>query len=228
MKIRYKIADVETAGFAGPDEISTGVCEVAWLEIDEELNVLRSFSSLVNPGRQIEEGAREAHGITDAEVAFAPQLKTLYAQHWNDAPTVVIAHNKNFDLKFLSPYIQVLYDSLCTLELARQYFPKAPNHKLGTLADYLGLEKGTAHRAAGDVVTTLNLLRAVVASTGRTLPELIKLGRKPKVLTVMPFGEHKGKAFHDIPAGYLNWILQRKDDMPQDVVFSAQTAMNMR
>lgn len=226
--VRYKIADTETAGFAGPDEKGTGVCEVGWIEIDADTNELGRFSSLTNPGRMIEEGAFEAHGISDAMVVYSPHLSTIYEANWDDSPTVLIAFNKQFDLKFLAPHIKLLSGSLCLLAAARQYIKGPPNHKLQTLAEYLGLEKGEAHRALGDCVTSLGLLRHIISVTGRTLPELVKLDSKPKVLTEMPFGMHRGKAFHDLPAGYLNWIMSVADDMPPDVVLSTKTALAMR
>lgn len=227
MSVRYKVADVETAGFKGPDANGSGVVEVAWLEIDESFNVLAQRSSLINPGRAIEEGASDTHGIYDADVAYAPTLETFYKNNWGSDPTVLIAHNKNFDLKFLAPQIQLLVGSLCTLNAARQYLPKAPNHKLATLAAHLNLETGTAHRALGDVWTTYGLLKFLCALTSRTLPELVKLDEKPKVLTEMPFGEHKGKSFNDLPVSYLDWIL-RIDDMPSDIKMSARVARDLK
>lgn len=228
MKRRYKIADTETAGFRGPDEKGSGVVEIAWIEIDEELNELDRRVSLINPGRPIEEGAQGAHGISDADVAFAPALERWYPNNWDESPTVVACHNRSFDLKFLSPYIPWLAGSLCTLELARQYIPEAPNHKLGTLAEFLGLPAGTAHRADGDCETTLHLLRHIMTITGRTLPDLVKLATKPKAIPVMPFGKYKGRAFHALPTDYLDWIIERAMDMPPDVLLSAELARKMK
>lgn len=227
MPKRYKLADVETAGFKGPDENSSGVVEVAWLELDAALNVIDEKHSLINPGRPIEPGASEVHGIYDADVAFKPNLANFYKNNWDDSPTVVIAHNKNFDLKFLSPHIAILAGSLCTLATARQYIPESPNHKLGTLAQHLGLEAGKAHSALGDVYTALGLLRVICERSGRTLDDLVKLDEKPKLLAEMPFGMWKGRKFIDIPADYLAWLL-KTDDMPQDVKLSAQHAINLK
>lgn len=227
--MRYRVADTETCGFKEPNQESSGICEVAWLEIDAQLNILGSFDALINPQRPIEDGAREAHGITDEMVAGKPLAKEVFDANWGGAePTTLIFHNKPFGLKFYAPYVPPISGSLCTLALARQYLPQAPNHKLGTLADYLGLPKGTAHRAAGDVMTTFALLARLMDISGRTLPDLVKLDEKPKVLTVMPFGEHKGKPFHDIPISYLYWILEKADGMPPDVILSAQTAMKLK
>lgn len=229
-KLRIKVADHETAGFKGPvltNLADSGVCEVAWIEILPDMAVVDRFQSLVNPGRPIEQGAFDTHGISDEMVFGKPTFDTVYHNNWDDSPTVAIYHNKNFDLKFSSPYIPFLAGSLCTLDLARQYIPEAPNHKLATLAEYLGLNPGEAHRAAGDCETTFQLLVVIMQISGRTLPELIKLGEKPKVLTEMPFGMHKGKRFHELPISYLDWILAT-DDMPKDVKISAEMARRMK
>ncbi len=167
------------------------------------------------------------HGIHDADVFAKPTLDRFYANNWDDSPTTLIAHNKNFDLKFLAPQIAFLAASFCTLNGARQYIPEAPNHKLGTLAEFLGLEQGKAHDAAGDCYTTLQLVRVICERSGRNLDELAKLDSKPKLLAEMPFGMYKGHKFLDIPASYLDW-LAHTEDMPQDVKLSAQHALNLK
>lgn len=226
--IRYKIGDVETAGFKGPDEKSSGVVEVAWLEIDPvTLEVIDQRSGLINPQRPIESGASETHGLFDSDVAFSPVLSTFYRNNWDDSPTVLIAHNIDFDKKFLAPQIQVLAGEFCTLKAAREFLPDAPNHKLATLAAHYGLPTGVAHRAAGDVYTTLGLLKLLLQTTNRTLQELIKLQTKPSVLTVMPFGTHKGKSFNDLPVSYLDWILAT-EGMPEAVTLSARMARTLK
>lgn len=226
--MRYKIADVETCGFKPPNATSSGVCELAWLEIDSNLNVLDLKTSLINPERHIEEGASAVHGLFDVDVAGKPTMKTYCDLHWGEGPTVLICHNVKFDREFFLPYVPFVADELCTLELSRTYIKGTTNHKLPTLAKELGLQTGEAHRAAGDVVTTLSLLRHIVAVTNRSLDDLIKLSRKPVNLTEMPFGMHKGKKFHELPTGYLAWILDQGDDMPANVRLSARTAMDMR
>ena len=223
--MRFKIADTETCSFKGPDETSSGVCDVAFLEIDKDLNILDIKSSLINPGRAISPEASAIHGLYDQDVYFSPKLDEFYARNWDDSPTVLICHNVVFDKKFLEPHLR-LEATLCTLALARQYIKNTTNHQLPTLARELGLETGVAHRASGDVVTTHSLLKYIVNLTGRTLLELVELGRKPVILTTMPFGEHKGKRIADIPKGYLDWVMTQ--DFPSDVRRSVQLALKMK
>jgi DNA polymerase-3 subunit epsilon len=75
-----------------------------------------------------------------------------------------VAHNASFDRKFWQAELtqQGLYAGhafACTVLLSRRLYPGAPNHKLGTLADYLHLPReGRAHRAMSDTLVTAALL----------------------------------------------------------------------
>lgn len=89
------ILDTETASLQG------GVCELAYLEIDYDLNIISEFCSHVNPERPIEPGAQAVHGITDEMVKDAPTLADI-AKHFG-GPIEMIAHNcLSEDTEFLS------------------------------------------------------------------------------------------------------------------------------
>jgi len=51
----------------------------------------------------------------------------------------------------------------------RSLFPQAPNARLQDLAEAFRIPKGTAHRAMGDVETTLNLLSLAHPTQATTL-----------------------------------------------------------
>ena len=211
--MRYIIADTETTGLSAGAQ----VVEVALLEIDADLNPVRRASSLIDPGIPIEPGASAINGIFDDDVKGMPSIVDWMQEHWPQEDAVTfIAHNAPFDLRFLSPHIPLLSGSLCTLALARKFVHGSLNHKLGTLADYMQLERGEAHRASGDVVTTRSLLTKLLDLSGRTLPQACAASVKPQVLQVMPFGMHKGKPVGQIPKGYWLW-LDEKTDLPEDV-----------
>lgn len=213
--MRYIIADTETTGLSAGAQ----VVEVALLEIDENLNTLREASTLIDPGIPIEPGASAVNGIYDADVAGKPRLADWMVEHWpQDEAVTFIAHNAPFDLRFLSPHIPVLGASLCTLSYARKFVHGSLNHKLGTLAEYLRLDKGVAHRAAGDVVTTRSLLRTLLDLSGRTLAQASAASAKPQMLQIMPFGMHKGVPVAQIPKGYWLWLDDK--DLPPDVRYT--------
>ncbi|MGH8855944.1 MAG: 3'-5' exonuclease [Telluria sp.] len=75
----------------------------------------------------------------------------------------VVSFNINFDAGFLNAAIErhgrrpLNNVAHCALERARLAWPELPNHKLLNLADHLGLEKGTAHRALNDTLWAMEV-----------------------------------------------------------------------
>jgi DNA polymerase-3 subunit epsilon len=154
----YAVVDVETTGF---DPLRDRVVEVAIVHTDGE-QIRSRWSSLVDPGIPIPEGAEATHGISDADVRGAPELWALLPaiEDLVEGRTIV-AHHARFDRNFLW---MLRRPWLCTLELARRAYPHAPSHGLGGLVDYLGLRPrlGTAplHRALPDAEATAHVLAA--------------------------------------------------------------------
>lgn len=157
--MRYAVIDVETTGFSPADD---RVVEAACV-IVQDGSIVRTWSSLVNPGRPIPPHATRVHGIGDADVAGAPPFETVERQLWGMcAGATIAAHNAAFDLSFL-PALAPL-PSVCTLQLARRWFPNAPNHKNQTLREYLRIDQDPrfaelpAHRALADALVTAAIL----------------------------------------------------------------------
>lgn len=224
--MRYSFWDTETASLEGPTPESSGVAEVACLEFNEHLEILDHWSELCNPGRPIEPGASAINGITDEMVADKPPLAEVMARRWDDSPTVFVAHNAPFDIKFLGEHIEVA-DTLCTLALSRQHIRGTTNHKLGTLITELNLiPGGTAHTAGGDTLGGFNLLKGILKITGRGLQDLIVLSRKRLFMHTVPFGKYKNWSWHDVPIGYLQWLL--REDFPPDMKYTAEQALKGR
>lgn len=173
--MRYAVIDVETTGFSPTsDRVVEAACVIV-----EHRTIVRTWSSLVNPGRPIPDYATRVHGITDADVAAAPPFQRVQRELFRlSEGATIVAHNASFDLSFL-PLLAPL-PSLCTLKLARQRFPNAPNHKNQTLRDYLKIDdllrtlsrhpepvEGplTPHRALADALVTAGILLRCLASS---------------------------------------------------------------
>ena len=139
---------------------------------------------------------------------------------------VWVTGNCSFDLKFLAGQYDNLVGSLCTLALARQYIHDSPSHKLGTLVDHLGLQKGQAHNALADCHMTRHLLIHIIEKSGRDLKAHIAAARKPKVIMQMPFGKYKGQKIATLPRWYIDYFADKEID--PDLRYSFDQALKMR
>lgn len=196
------ILDTETAGFQG------GVCELAYLKVDRQLNILEEFRTLVNPECEIGSGATEIHGITNAMVEDSPTLADLAPRF--AAPIYMVAHNAPFDKRMITPTIAVR-DTLCTLKLSRQLLTTAESHKLEALQASLGLPKQQSHSALGDVHTVRDLLLYITTNYGLSFDTIVRRNDEPKLVHKMPFGAHKGKALNKLAKDYRSWLLEQPD-----------------
>lgn len=214
--LRALVADCETTDA----EAGAGICEVAWYEIDEHLNVLDQKHSLIDPQKPITAGASGIHGIEDHHVADSPTMEEFIASlgpnfFAPDDEILLIAHNVAFDRRLLQPYLPIT-DELCTLRLARRTWPMAENHKLATLMYLLKLERGKSHSAHGDVHTCFDLLRRIVETSQKSLQELYNDASAPIRVVKMPFGKHRDWLIDDLPISYISWLLG-KDNIDKDL-----------
>jgi DNA polymerase III epsilon subunit-like protein len=195
------ILDTETASLKG------GVVELAFLRVNDSLEVLDEFVSHVDPECEIDPRAQEVHGITAEMVKGKPTL----AEVAKLLPQTIdmIAHNAHFDKRMISPVIPVA-SMLCTLKLARAYIKGTTNFKLETLQAELALPKQTSHSALGDVHTVRDLLLYMVDKRLIDLPALLVKSKNVEVVHTMPFGKHQGKLLTNLPASYRDWLLEQE------------------
>ena len=79
--------------------------------------------------------------------------------------SIIVAHNAQFDLNFLNAECEncglpvTKNNAIDTLQLSRIIYPEAQYHKLDFLADYLGIDKGSSHRALDDAITCMELFK---------------------------------------------------------------------
>ncbi|OFV49733.1 3'-5' exonuclease [Oligella sp. HMSC09E12] len=217
--MRYFILDVETVGLHVPDE-GSGVVEFCAFEVDDELNTIKTYHSIINPEAPISAGATATHGIKASDVINAPTLAEYFLSldnnPWGEGESefAFIAHNAKFDEKWLKDYIFCDYVLVDSLKLARQFYPDAESHKLQVLRVILDLpfDIRDAHSADGDVETLLNFMRRLSQDTGKTLDELcIEAQKKGPLPTTIKFGKHSGRKIADVAKDYpdyLDWCLK--------------------
>lgn len=227
--LRIVIGDTETSGLPPPGwkkgdpfPESYRCCEIAWIELDEHLNVLQSDDSFIDPECRIPAEVSKIHGITNKDTHTAPTLDE-YAQLVKgriDGPVVLVAHNAKFDLPFFEKVFDV-QQTFCTLALARASLPNAKNHKLQTLRELLKVEvDGTAHRAMGDLEVLRAMLLKLIPGSGRDFRK--HLDTPVRMLSVMPIGKFKGLPILSVPGGYRAWMLSEMKDMHIDLRYTLE------
>jgi DNA polymerase III subunit epsilon len=156
------VIDFETTGMS--PQYGDRPTEVA-IVITDRGRVLDRFQSLMNPGIRVPGFITQLTGITNGMVQAAPPASEVMqhaARFVGDLP--LVAHNASFDRKFWQAELRRVglpnaHPFACTVLLARRLYAGAPNHQLGTLADYLHLPReGRAHRALSDALVTAALL----------------------------------------------------------------------
>lgn len=173
--VRVALLDTETTGlFANRDRILE--IAVLLLEIERDsgliLRVLDRYEGLQDPGRPIPWEAMAVHGITDAMVR-GQQIDSQRVRDLLEGAELLVAHNSGFDKGFVAQVLpeafQMRWACSCRGIPWRSLFPQAPSARLQDLAQTLGVPRGAAHRAMGDVETTLNLLSLPMPGQPKTL-----------------------------------------------------------
>ncbi len=157
------VIDTETTGLYPASDRLVEVA-VKLLAIDASGQLLEEvavYESLHDPGIRIPRDAIAVHGITDAMVRGhridAARLHSILAR-----ADLVIAHNSGFDKGFVRQVVpesfSMNWGCSCRGIPWRTIYPQVFSASLPSLAAFLKLPTGKAHRALGDVETTVNLL----------------------------------------------------------------------
>lgn len=158
------VIDFETTGMS--PSMGSRATEVAAVLV-EDGRIVGRFQSLMNSGAWIPPFIEQLTGISNAMLADAPPARAVMHEVMRFTRGVpLVAHNAAFDRGFWAAEAahadcepDPTHRFACTMLLSRRLYPEAPNHRLGTLADWHGLPKnGRAHRALADAEVTAHLL----------------------------------------------------------------------
>ena len=153
------VLDVETTGLGRTDRI----VEVGVVLMDDQGQTERTFTTLVNPGRDI--GASGMHGITASDVVEAPRFGEIapYLASMLSG-RLLVAHNAWFDLSCVyrelsgsSIEVPETLPAVCTLRSASALLG-APT-TLEAACSYLSIELANHHSALADAQATAALFR---------------------------------------------------------------------
>lgn len=168
--------DFETA-----NNLRSSVCSVGIVQVKNG-KIYREIQSLINPLSEFHYYNTKIHGITESMVHSAP----TFEEFWPDMKglidgQVVIAHNASFDMGVLQESLRQfhepspLFEYGCSYRMAKKVWPQLYNHKLSTVANYLGISL-RHHDALEDArASAIITMKAMQTSQTNTVKELAKL-----------------------------------------------------
>lgn len=186
----YAVTDIETTGGSARTERIT---EIAVYLFDGK-EIVDEFISLIDPERPIPHFITTLTGITNEMVEAAPPFYQVAKRivEITEGATFV-AHNANFDYSFLREEFKNLGYTykrkiLDTVKLSRKLLPGHRSYSLGSLCAELGIEINGRHRASGDALATVQLLRLLLEKDAE-LNE-ISLLKSPRLVNLNPRFPH--------------------------------------
>jgi exodeoxyribonuclease X len=230
---RLRVIDLETTGMEPPSEI----IEYGFVDVEvgaSSVTVTEPTSWLYSAERGIPPETMAVHHITPDEIPHGTPPCTpghLHAAVWYPpTPDVFVAHNCEFERKFVTDGITGETPWICTYKAALHLWPDAPRHSNQVLRYWRGLRLNPAlamppHRAGPDAWVTAQLLAEMV--TLATIDQLVAWTKQPKPMPVIAFGKHRGSPWSDVPSDYLEWITLQVD-MDADAVWYARNELNRR
>lgn len=208
--MRLFIGDTETTGL-GPGRKAI---EVALIEIDWHFNVIGEAEAMLNPECDISPEASAVHGIYAHDVAHCPTIEQWVQDAFGgkiEGECCLIGYRVSFDKPMLESVLDNIVRVFDVLPLMQTMLPDLTDHKLQTVREHLNLPGGPAHRAMGDVLTTLQALQVMVPRSGRTLQNHVMADFV--MIHRMPWGKHKGRLLIELPSGYRRWMLDECTDL---------------
>jgi DNA polymerase-3 subunit epsilon len=160
----FLVVDTETNGLGGDrcEVTEIGAVLVGGGELHDR------WETLVPVRMPLSRGIQRFTGVTQEMVDAAPPAEaTLPELAEQMEGRVLVAHNASFDRRVLAQAFSragVAWSdppTLCTVALARQLHPLARQRKLAPLAESLGIEVETTHRALADAETCARVFCAL-------------------------------------------------------------------
>ncbi len=181
----YAIVDIETTGGHAS---ANGITEIGICIHDGE-KVVKRYTTLVNPGREIPVYIRALTGITNEMVETAPYFNKVAHEIFDLLhDKIFVAHNVNFDYSFVKYHLsgagyELQCNKLCTVRLSRKILPGLPSYSLGKLCNHLSIGNNARHRALGDAEATSILFSLLLNSDkDKHIEQALKQRSKEQVL----------------------------------------------
>lgn len=151
----YAVIDLETTGLSN----SAHIVEIGIVMLSPDGEIEYGINTLIQPLSVMR--ASEIHGITEEMVEYAPTMELIIPGLLAILDgRVLVAHNAQIEARFLNKDLEsygvpvTLSNFLDTLKIARKHINPIKNHKLGTIAEYYGIEIVNPHQAFDDALAT--------------------------------------------------------------------------
>ena len=147
---KFVAIDVETTGLS---PLYNELIEISAIKY-EGAKKLDTFSTLIKPKKEVSRTITNLTGITNKMLEDAPTIEKVMPElieFIGDNP--IVAHNANFDYSFLQNNSNKSFTNnkvIDTVAISRKMIPNLPNHKLNTVARYIGIQEEGYHRAEFD------------------------------------------------------------------------------
>lgn len=230
--------DTETTGNTEKDFL----CQIAYKSDSE------TFNSLYKPEIKVPPEASAVHHITNKmlegkqsfkESSDYKKIKDLF----EDANTVVVAHNAPFDITMLKKEGIEPKNFICTLRVIRHLDKEEAmaKYNLQYLRYLLEIEvDAVAHDALGDVLVLEKffeylkdrLMKEENLNESDAVEKMLEISSHPSLLHTFKFGKYNGKRIEDVvrvDRGYLEWLLEQKlngDGIDEDWIYTLKHHLN--
>lgn len=153
----YVLLDIETTGLSPSRD---DIIEIGAIKVKEN-KIIDTYNTLIKINRSLNPFITRLTGITDKMLETGKErdeaLKEFIDFTGNE---IIMGHNVNFDINFIYDkclsYLDYYLsnDFVDTMRIAKNILPNIENYKLGTLANYFGVDYSSAHRGLNDVEIT--------------------------------------------------------------------------
>jgi DNA polymerase III epsilon subunit-like protein len=174
------VIDVETGGYSLQ---KNGICEVAILTLDKDLNIIDKIQLYIKPytrGEDTDElvsykdDAMKVNGLsvellTEKGLDVVEASKELLYFIESNNIDCFLGHNVKFDILRVSYLIERfqnveinIFNIINTLQMAKSLELEVENNKLTTLTEHFKIKHKDSHTAEGDCRATLDLYKILL------------------------------------------------------------------
>lgn len=162
----FAIVDIESSGGNFQKD---RIIEIAIIIFDGS-KIINQYTTLINPLTTISPFVVGLTGITDKMVENAPTFEEVSSKIIElTEGNIFVAHNAKFDYGFIKSEFKRIKQvfnrkQICTVSLSKKILPHHKSYSLGNICNDLGIEIKNRHRALGDTMATVSLLKQLISN----------------------------------------------------------------